>query len=84
MTNPMAETMTLQVEGMTCMGCEQRVGTALRRVDGVRDVDADHRTGQVQVRFAPNTTGPDAVVERITLAGYAVRNDGLDRQGGAR
>ncbi len=74
----MAETMTkttLQVEGMTCSGCEQRIGTALRRIDGVREVTADHTTGEVAVRFDPQTTGPDAVRERITMAGYTVRDD---------
>ncbi|MGQ0575484.1 MAG: heavy-metal-associated domain-containing protein [Pseudonocardia sp.] len=66
---------TLQVEGMTCSGCEQRIGTALRRVDGVREVTADHNTGEVAVRFDPQTTGPVAVRERIILAGYTIRDD---------
>lgn len=69
-------TMDVRVEGMTCTGCEQRLGTALRRVDGVRDVSADHASGRVRVRFDAASTGPDAVVERITLAGYTVREDG--------
>jgi copper chaperone len=71
-----AETVTLRIDGMTCTGCEQRIGTALRRVDGVRDVTADHTSGRVQVRFDPQTTGPDALVGRITLAGYTLRDDG--------
>lgn len=74
----MAETMTkttLQVEGMTCSGCEQRIGTALRRIDGVREVTADHTTGEVAVRFDPRATVPDAVRMRIILAGYTVRDD---------
>lgn len=77
----MSETMTVQVEGMTCTGCEQRIGVALRRVDGVRDVTADHTSGQVQVRFDPDTTSPDAVIERITVAGYGIRGEGPDPEG---
>jgi copper chaperone len=69
------ETVTLQVDGMTCTGCEQRIGTALRRVDGVRDVTADHTSGRVLVRFDPETTAPDAVDKRITLAGFTVRRE---------
>ncbi|WP_219416397.1 heavy-metal-associated domain-containing protein [Pseudonocardia nigra] len=72
----MTETVALQVEGMTCTGCEQRIGTALRRVDGVRDVVADHTSGRVQVRLELATTGPGAVVDRVTQAGYTVRSDG--------
>jgi copper chaperone len=82
-TETMAET-ALQVEGMTCTGCERRIGTALRRVDGVREVTADHTTGEVAVRFDPRATGPDAVRERITLAGYTVRDDGPADTGGPR
>lgn len=83
MADPMVQTM-LHVEGMTCSGCEQRIGTALRRVDGVREVSADHATGEVAVRFDPNTTGPDAVRERITMAGFTVRDDSPVADGGAR
>lgn len=49
--------------------------TALRRVDGVRDVTATHTTGEVEVRFDPRATGVDAVRERISLAGFTVRDD---------
>lgn len=35
------------------------------------------------MRFDPNTTGPDAVRERITLA-YTVRDDGPTGTGGPR
>lgn len=83
----MAETMTkttVQVAGMTCTGCEQRIGTALRRIDGVREVTADHTTGEVAVRFDPRTTDPVAVRERIALAGYTVRDDGPAGTGGPR
>ncbi len=82
-TDTMAETM-LQVEGMTCTGCEQRIGTALHRVDGVGEVTADHATGQVAVRFDPRVTGPEAVRARITLAGFAVRDDGPADEDGRR
>ncbi|MHA6631906.1 heavy-metal-associated domain-containing protein [Pseudonocardia sichuanensis] len=80
----MGTTINVQVEGMTCTGCEQRIGTALRRIDGVREVSADHTSGRVRVRFDPGTTGPDAVLARIILAGYTVRDDGPAVGGGGR
>jgi copper chaperone len=79
-----AETVTVQVDGMTCTGCEQRIGNALRRVDGVREVAADYTSGRVQVRFDPETTGPATVIDRITLAGYTVRSDGGRNEVGLR
>ncbi len=68
----MAEDVILQVEGMTCTGCEQRLGKVLRRVEGVREATADHRTGQVQVRFDPAITDRAALATQIDTAGYAV------------
>lgn len=61
----------LQVEGMTCTGCEQRIGNALRRLEGVRGAAADHTTGRVEARVRPGTD-PQSLAERITAAGYTV------------
>ena len=64
--------LTLQVEGMTCTGCEQRLGVALRRLDGVREASANHQTGEVRVRFDADVTEEAAVKERVVVAGYEV------------
>lgn len=69
-------TVVLQVEGMSCTGCEQRIGTVLRRVEGVRDVTADHVTGRVEVRVGPEVTDSGQLVERIETAGYRVAKAG--------
>jgi copper chaperone len=66
------ETLVLQVEGMSCTGCEQRIGTVLRRVEGVREVAADHTTGRVEVRVGPEMTDRAVLAERIEAAGYQV------------
>lgn len=44
-------TVTLQVEGMTCGGCEQSVRNAVEQVPGVSEAAADHRAGVVSVRM---------------------------------
>lgn len=63
---------TLKVEGMTCTGCEQRLGTALRRLEGVSEAQADHRTGELNIRYDPETTDREALEERVVIAGYEV------------
>ena len=63
---------TLKVEGMTCTGCEQRLGTALRRLEGVSEATADHRTGELTIRYDPETTSREALEERVVTAGYEV------------
>jgi copper chaperone len=66
------ETVVLQVSGMTCTGCEQRLGTVLRRVEGVREVRADHTTGRVDVRAGPELADRSVLGERIENAGFDV------------
>lgn len=68
----MATGKTLDVHGMDCPGCENRVQTALTRLEGVIRVDADHRTGRVTVRFDEARLSVDDVNERIRDAGYEV------------
>ncbi len=75
MTDSNPQTLRLQVQGMSCSGCEQRIGTALRRLDGVVEATADHGSGEVRLRFDPASTDRGAVVERIVLAGYTVVAD---------
>ena len=45
-----AERVVLQVEGMTCTGCEAKVERALEKIEGVQSVSADYKTGKVVVR----------------------------------
>ncbi|MGH3907072.1 MAG: heavy-metal-associated domain-containing protein [Pseudonocardiaceae bacterium] len=66
------ETISLQVHGMTCGGCEQRIGAVLRRVVGVREVTADHTSGRVEVRAGSELPGRQVLVERIEGAGFEV------------
>lgn len=71
MTNGM-DTVLLQVSGMSCTGCEQRIGAVLRRVDGVREVTADHASGRVRVRVGPELEDRAVLAERLDAAGFEV------------
>lgn len=62
---------TLQVEGLSCTGCEHRIGNTLRRVEGVREAAADHTTGRVRVRVGSGVA-PETLAAKITAAGYTV------------
>ena len=62
----------LDVEGMACEGCEKRIQNALSKVDGVKEVIANHATGKV------NLTLDDATDERglkdiISNLGFEVK-----------
>ena len=66
------EQVDLNVSGMTCGACEQRIRKALTRIDGVVQSDADHRAARVRVMFDPARTTKSAVRSCIERAGYTV------------
>jgi len=72
------EQLVLQVSGMSCSGCESRIGHALARVDGVRRSHAEHQTGQVRVAFDPATVSAQTLRARIEALGYPVLTSGDD------
>jgi copper chaperone CopZ len=61
-----AET-TFAVSGIHCEGCESAIETGLRRLDGVRQVRADHRTQTIWVRY------DDARLDEAELARHLAR-----------
>lgn len=62
--------LSLTVTGMSCTGCDQRIDTALRRLEGVGRVEADHRTGTVVVDFDPDAVDEATITARLANAGY--------------
>lgn len=65
----------IQVEGMRCEGCERTVRTALTRIEGMRDVKADHQAKRVQVRFDPQLIDEQRVRAQIEQLGYQVTKE---------
>lgn len=61
----------LRVPGMGCEGCENSVSTALRRLDEVREVDADHESGCVVVRLRREIDRA-RLTEAVNAAGFEV------------
>ncbi len=58
------------VEGLSCTGCEATVSNAVRRVEGVHRVDADHEAGTVEI--TADDGSEDDVRQAIHDAGYDV------------
>lgn len=74
----MTQTVEFKVTGVArinCVGCEQRIGNALRRLPGVQDVSASARTQTVVVGFDPTLVQPDQVRVRLAQVGYEVSGD---------
>jgi len=68
------QTITLNVTGMTCDGCERSVQNALARIEGVASVEADHTDGTAVVSLT-TPVERKKLVEAVEDAGYDVLPD---------
>ncbi len=61
----------LFVNGMMCEGCENRVKNAIKNIEGVENVTADHNTGKVTV-ISNNQVTKEMIEETLQDIGYEV------------
>ncbi|MDP4219911.1 MAG: heavy-metal-associated domain-containing protein [Bacteroidota bacterium] len=66
------ESVKLQITGMHCLGCVRTVTNALKRVDGVADVDVSLQSRSATVRFEASQTSIRELSKAIQDAGYEV------------
>ncbi len=64
----------IKVEGMVCNGCENRVQNALKNINGVEKVVADHTKGTVTVT-SKDEVEESAIAEKIEDIGFKVKED---------
>lgn len=69
----MAQTITLNVSGMTCGGCENAVTRALGKLTGVERVDASHVAERVTVTFDDTRVTTAQLRDSIAALGYTPR-----------
>lgn len=69
---------TLDVQGMTCSGCEYNVESALKQIDGVAKVKADFSSHSAVVEFEPGTATVDKMVEAVNKVGYKAKESLLN------
>ena len=64
----------IKVEGMICNGCEKRVQNALKTIEGVEKVIANHTNGTVTVT-SKNEVDEIVMKEKIEDIGFKVKED---------
>ena len=60
------------VEGMVCNGCENRVQNALKTIDGIEEVIANHENGTVKVTLSKEVD-ENTIKEKIEDIGFEVK-----------
>ncbi|MRN39086.1 hypothetical protein CRG49_011745 [Neisseria sp. N95_16] len=64
------ETITLNVEGMTCGGCVKSVTRILENTDGVTKAEVSLENKNAVIEFDAAKTNADALVEAIEDGGF--------------
>lgn len=67
----MKQEMKIKVEGMVCGGCEKRVENAVKEIEGVKKVTANHKKGIVTV-MAEEGVSKETVQEAIQDIGFEI------------
>ncbi len=62
---------TINVKGMVCNGCENRIKNALKTIEGVENVNANHNTGIVSITLN-NEVEKNVLEEKIEDIGFEV------------
>ncbi len=63
-------TVTFNVEGIMCSGCENRINNALKDIEGVISVNSSHKTKTVTVEMTKDIT--KILKDKIEAVGFDV------------
>ena len=66
---------TLNVEGMTCEGCENAVNAGVESLEGIATVESSHEEKWTKVKYDENLTSEEEIAGKITETGYEVVAD---------
>ena len=70
------------VTGMTCSACSAHVEKAVRKVEGVQDVQVNLLGNSMNVTFDPDATNEGAICRAVEHAGYGAFHKGDEKSGG--
>jgi copper chaperone len=66
---------TLNVEGMTCDGCENAIKAGLESLEGIAEVESSHEEGWTKVKYDKNLSSLEDIETKITDTGYEVQGE---------
>jgi mercuric ion binding protein len=69
-TQHSTQSVTLDVQNMTCAMCKITLKKALNKGDGVQKVDVDFDAKTTTVAFDPDKTSTEAIIKATTNVGY--------------
>jgi copper chaperone CopZ len=64
------ETRVLGIEGMTCDNCVKTLTRALKRINGIKDLQIDRESARATITFDTTKTDIATIHEAIEKSGY--------------
>ena len=62
----------IEITGMTCINCQNRIKAGIAALDGVRRVSVDYKTGKAEIEYDENICSTDQIRTCVTSLGYQV------------
>lgn len=69
---------SLDVDGMTCSGCEYNVESALNKIAGVTAAQADHEGKSAEITFDADVADVQQFIEAVNGIGYSAKTSRLN------
>jgi copper chaperone len=73
--NPEWIEVVLNVEGMTCDGCENAIKAGVESLDGIAEVESSFEEGWTKVKYDKAVTSVEDIESKITDTGYTVKGE---------
>lgn len=68
------DTIKLDIEGMTCTGCEQNINHSVNKLSGILEINTSHKNGTSEIKFDKTKTNLNEIKEIIKSKGYVIKN----------
>lgn len=65
----------LQISGMTCATCANRIEKGLKKVEGVHDANVNFALEKTKIMYDPQKTNPQQFKEKVESLGYGIVSD---------
>ena len=71
-----AAEVVLDVKGMTCAGCENKIKTALMSCEGVESCEVNWKEGKATVTDAKGSANPAEMIKAVEGTGFSAESSG--------
>ncbi len=69
--------LVLNIQGMTCTGCEAHIEHAANEVQGIQKAKASYVKGIAEIEFDPTQTAPEKIIEAVKTTGYEITDSDI-------